>query len=49
MTTVTDIGSLITRTPGIRGGRPCVAGTGVSVRRIVGYYKLGLSPEEISV
>lgn len=48
MATVTDIGSLIIRTPGIRGGRPCVVGTGVSVRRIVGYYKLGLSPEEIA-
>ncbi len=47
MTTVTDIGSLIIRTPDIRGGRPRIAGTGVTVRRIVGWYKLGLSPEEI--
>ena len=48
MATVTDIGTLIEQTPGIRGGRPCVAGTGVSVRRIAGWYKLGLSPEEIA-
>ena len=50
MTTVTfvDIGTLITRTPDVRGGRPRVAGTGVTVRRIVGWYKLGLSPEEIA-
>jgi uncharacterized protein (DUF433 family) len=48
MTTVTDIGSLITQSPGICGGRPRIAGTGVSVRRIVGWYKLGWSPEEIS-
>jgi len=50
MTTMTfvDIGTLITRTPGVRGGRPRVAGTGVTVRRIVGWYKLGLSPEEIA-
>jgi uncharacterized protein (DUF433 family) len=50
MTTMTfvDIGTLITRTPDVRGGRPRVAGTGVTVRRIVGWYKLGLSPEEIA-
>ena len=48
MTTASsDIGTLITRSPEIRGGRPCVAGTGVTVQRIVGWYKLGLSPEEI--
>ena len=35
------------RTPEIRGGQPRIAGTGVTVRRIVGWYKLGLSPEEI--
>ena len=29
-------------------GRPRIAGTGVTVRRIVGWYKLGLSPEEIA-
>ncbi len=44
---VIDIGALIVRTPEIRGGRPRIAGTGVTVRRIVGWYKLGLGPEEI--
>lgn len=48
MTTVTDIGSLIVRSDNIRGGRPRVVGMGVTVRRIVGWYKQGLSPEEIS-
>lgn len=48
MTTITDIGALIVRTDDVRGGRPRIAGTGVTVRRIVGWYKLGLSPEEIS-
>jgi uncharacterized protein (DUF433 family) len=48
MPTLTDIGSLITQTPGICGGRPHIAGTGVSVRRIVGWYRLGWSPEEIA-
>ena len=43
-----DIGSLIERSPEIRNGRPCIAGTGVSVRRIAGWHNLGLSPEEIA-
>ena len=43
-----DIGKLITRDPKLRGGRPCIAGTGVSVQRIVGWYQLGWSPEEIT-
>ena len=48
MTTATvDIGTLITQTPDIRGGRPRIVGTGVTVQRVVGWYKLGLSPEEI--
>ncbi len=46
MSTPTDIGTLIVRSPEIRGGRPRIAGTGVTVRRIVGWYKLGLSPED---
>lgn len=48
MTVSADIGSLITRSLKIRGGRPIIAGTGVSVRRIASWYKLGLSPEEIA-
>ena len=43
-----DIGTLIVRSPEIRGGRPRIAGTGITVRRIVGWYKLGLTPEEIA-
>ena len=43
-----EIGSLITRTPGIKGGTPHVAGTGVTIRTIVRWYQLGLSPEEIA-
>jgi len=46
--TLTEIGTLIEQTPDICGGRPCVAGTGVSVLRIAGWYKLGWTPEEIS-
>jgi uncharacterized protein (DUF433 family) len=47
-TATTDIGTLITTTPEVRGGRPRVAGTGVTVQRIVGWYKLGLTPEQIA-
>ncbi len=48
MSAFTDIGTLIAQTPGICGGRPHIAGTGVSVRRIVGWHKLGMIPEEIA-
>ena len=48
MSTITDIGTLIVRSVEVRGGRPRVAGSGVTVRRIVGWYKLGLTPEEIA-
>ncbi len=48
MPTVTDIGSLIVRSEDIRGGRPRIAGTGVTVQRIAGWYKQGLTPEEIT-
>lgn len=48
MSTSVDIGALITRSPDVRNNRPCIAGTGVSVRTVVGLYKLGLNPEEIS-
>ncbi len=32
----------------MRGGRPRIAGTGVTVQRIVGWYKLGLTADEIA-
>jgi uncharacterized protein (DUF433 family) len=48
MATVVDIGTLIERSPEIRKGRPCIAGTGVTVMRIAGWHNLGLSPEEIA-
>ncbi|MBM4296454.1 MAG: DUF433 domain-containing protein [Deltaproteobacteria bacterium] len=44
----TDIGSMIVQTPDIRGGRARIAGTGLTVRRVVEWYKLGFSPEEIA-
>lgn len=48
MSTTVDIGTLIESSPGIRNGRPCIAGTGITVRRIVGWHNLGLTPEEIA-
>lgn len=48
MPPVVDIGTLIERSPEIRGGRPCIAGTGVTVLRIAGWHNLGLTPEEIA-
>lgn len=41
-----DIGSLIARSPGVHGGRPCIAGTGVTVRRIAVLHNMGEVPEE---
>jgi uncharacterized protein (DUF433 family) len=43
-----EIGTLIDLDPTIRGGRPKIAGTGLTVRRIVGWYKMGMTPEEIA-
>lgn len=37
----------ITRVPGVCGGRPIFKGTRTTVRAVVGYYKMGLSVEEI--
>lgn len=37
----------ITRVPGVCGGRPIIEGTRTSVQALVGYYKLGMSLEEI--
>ncbi len=48
MSTVIDIGTLIESNPKIHGGCPIISGTGVTVRRIVIWYKLGYSAEEIA-
>jgi uncharacterized protein (DUF433 family) len=48
MRTTVDIGTMIERSPEIRKGRPCIAGTGVTVRRIAGWHNMGLAPEEIA-
>ena len=48
MPTITEMVSLLSRSPEIRGDRPGVAGTGVSVRRIARWHAMGLIPEEIA-
>ena len=48
MSTVTNIGTLVTCSPNIRNGRPMIAGTRTSVSRIVVLYKQGANAEEIA-
>jgi len=43
-----DIGSIIVRAPDVRGGKPHIAGTGITVHRNVRWYKQGHSPEQIA-
>jgi len=47
-TPVASLDAMITRTPGIKGGTPHIAGTSVTVRTLVRWYQLGLTPEEIA-
>ena len=49
MGTIIEIGTLIDRDPAIRDGRPKIAGTGLTVSRIAGWYKMGFTPEEIAL
>ena len=44
----TDIGTFISRSLDVRGGRPRIAGTGVTVRRIAALHHRGISPEAIA-
>lgn len=48
MAVVLTTSDLIERNPKLRGGRPIIAGTGRTVRGVVGLYKLGYTAEEIS-
>src|SRR5229473_965013 len=44
-----DIGSLIWRKPGLHNNRPCIAGTGITVRCFAVWNNCGWTPEEIAV
>ncbi len=39
---------MIVRNPALHDGRPVIAGTGVTVRTVAGWFKLGYSAEEIA-
>lgn len=39
---------LIERREDLHAGRPVLAGTGVSIQRVAGWYKLGMTAEEIA-
>ena len=48
MTTGIQLDTMLTRDPGVCGGRLCIDGTRVTVQQIVTLYKLGESAEEIA-
>jgi uncharacterized protein (DUF433 family) len=47
MPTLTDIGQLISSHPTVCGGRPCIAGSRITVQYVMTEIKAGQSPEEI--
>jgi uncharacterized protein (DUF433 family) len=48
MATDVQLDAMLASAPGVSGGRLCIAGTGVTVLRIVTLYKQGETPEEIA-
>jgi uncharacterized protein (DUF433 family) len=47
MVAIVDIGTLIVNTPQVAGGRPCIAGTRMTVQNLVMDSQAGLSPQDI--
>jgi len=45
--TLTDISTMIVRTPGTCGGRPRIAGSRITVQFVVNEIEAGVTPEEI--
>ncbi len=43
----TELDFMITRTPGLLGGKPCLRGHRIGIHRVAGWWKLGLTTEEI--
>ena len=46
-TPTTELDSMIIRTPGVLGGKPYVQEHRIKVHRVAGWWKLGLTVEEI--
>ena len=46
-TPATELGAMIVHTPGILGGKPRIKGHRIAVHRVAGWWKLGLTVEEI--
>jgi len=46
-TPATELGAMIVHTPGILGGKPRIKGHRIAVHRVAGWWKLGLTIEEI--
>jgi uncharacterized protein (DUF433 family) len=46
-TPATELGTMIVHTPGILGGKPRIKGHRTAVHRVAGWWKLGLTIEEI--
>lgn len=42
-----DLSGMVVRTEGICGGRPCIAGTRITISRIASFYHQGMSAEDI--
>lgn len=47
MSAVIDIDTLLEVRPGYRSGRPCIAGTGITVHVIAAHHDMGETAEEI--
>jgi uncharacterized protein (DUF433 family) len=47
-TPATELGAMIVNTPGILGGKPRIKGHRIAVHRVAGWWKLGLTIEEIA-
>jgi uncharacterized protein (DUF433 family) len=43
----TELGAMIVQTPGVLGGKPRIKGHRIGVHRVAGWWKAGLSVEEI--
>ncbi len=46
-TSTVDIGTLIVRDPALHDGKPCLAGTGTTVKEIIARHQRGLSVADI--